>query len=238
MVLVGRFREWPSMALGPTTESVCTNPPYLEGDPPVANRSIRRSKKILLSLAAVGSAASIAGLGTYATFTDTTSASQSLTSGTVDINLGTAGSADNRLTIGASGLVPGDTLQRLAKVTNAGNQNLASLKLTTTATTSSQLNTGANGLRMKVQKCSVAWVESVGTPYTYTCAGTTSDVIADRAIIGTDLDLGAASSLTAGGSDSYVVTVTLPAAADNTYQGLTSVIDYTFSGMQRAATDK
>jgi spore coat-associated protein N len=206
----------------------------------VANRStLRRSKKILLSLAAVGSAASIAGLGTYATFTSTETADQSLASGTVDINLGTAGTADNRLTIGATGMVPGDSLQRLVKITNAGSENLASLKLTTTAPTSSLLDTGSDGLRMRIQKCSVAWVE-VGTsaPFTYTCAGTASDVIAERAVIGTDLDLGSVASLAPGGSDSLVVTVSLPTSADNNYQNKSSVIRYSFTGTQRAGGAK
>ncbi|HLI55969.1 MAG TPA: SipW-dependent-type signal peptide-containing protein, partial [Actinomycetota bacterium] len=68
------------------------------------------SKKLLLSLAAVGVAAGIAGLGTFATFTSSTNASEAISSGTVSINLGTAGGSANRLTIGASGLVPGDTI--------------------------------------------------------------------------------------------------------------------------------
>jgi spore coat-associated protein N len=58
--------------------------------------------KILGSFAALGAAASVAGLGTFATFTSSTSASQSIQSGTVSIALGSAGTAANRLTIGAS----------------------------------------------------------------------------------------------------------------------------------------
>ncbi len=90
--------------------------------------------KVLLSLAVVGVAASIAGLGTFATFTSSTSASQDISSGTVSINLGSAGGTGNRLTVGASGLVPGDTIQRRVQLTNPnGNQALASITLTTTA---------------------------------------------------------------------------------------------------------
>ncbi len=86
------------------------------------------SKKVLLSIAALGVTAGIARLGTFATFTSSTSASQDISSGTVSISLGTAGSADNRLTIGATRLVPGDSLQRRVKLTNAsGNENLASI---------------------------------------------------------------------------------------------------------------
>lgn len=49
--------------------------------------------------------------------------------------------ADNRLTVDATGIVPGDTIHRRAKVTDAGTQNLASVTLTTTAGTSNVLTT-------------------------------------------------------------------------------------------------
>ena len=209
-----------------------------------------KTKKILLSLAAVGAAASIAGLGTYATFTDTasTATDPTISSGTVNIELGAAG-ADNRLTVGATGLVPGDSLQRRVKLTNAGNQNLASVVLTTTATTSSLLDTdGTDGLQMKIEKCTgaVGWTESLSAPYTYTCdaalvgdnSGVRSTVVASRAIVGTNLALSNMSSITAGSTDDMVVTVTLPSTADNDFQNQSSTIDYTFSATQRAATAK
>lgn len=211
----------------------------------------RTAKKVLLSLGALGAAASIAGLGTFATFTDTTSASQAISSGTVDINLGAAG-ADNRLTIGATGLVPGDSLQRRAKVSNAGSQNLASITLTTVDTTTDPdtvLTTDAtHGLKMKIEKCggALGWRESLTTPYTYTCdavlagdnAGLRSEVLARRAIIGADLALTGMSGLTAGSTDDMVVTVDLPSTADNTFQNKSATIEYTFTGTQRAAVSK
>ena len=210
-----------------------------------------KTTKVLLSLAAVGAAASIAGLGTYATFTDTasTTSDPTIATGTVTINLGTEGTADNRLSVGASGLVPGDSLQRRAKLTNAGNQNLASVVLTTTASTSSLLDSDTvDGLQMKIEKCGglLGWTESATQPYTYTCdnlaptdnLGSRTTVLASRGIVGTDLALTNMASLTAGGIDDMVVTVTLPSTADNDFQGLSSVVDYTFSATQRAATNK
>ena len=59
-------------------------------------------RKLLASIAVIAAAASIAGLGTYATFTSSTAAeTQALTSGTVSIALGSV----NRLAVGASNLV-------------------------------------------------------------------------------------------------------------------------------------
>ncbi len=209
---------------------------------------MKKSRKILLSIAAVGTAASIAGLGTFATFTDSDSATHTISSGTVNINLGAAG-PDNRLNVGATGLVPGDTLQRRVKLTNAGSENLASVTLTTVATTSSLLDTDAtNGLKMKIEKCTGAlgWRESVSTPYTYTCdalvagdnAGVRSTVLARQAIIGSTLALSGMSSTTAGATDDMVVTVDLPSTAGDSFQGLTSTVQYTFDATQRAATNK
>lgn len=203
--------------------------------------------KLLLSTAAVGVAAGIAGLGTFATFSDTASGSHTISSGTVDINLGASG-ADNRLSVGAIGMVPGDSLQRRVKLTNAGSENLASVTLTTTASPSSLLDTDAtNGLQMKLQTCGGTWVESSGTPYTYTCDsavlgaddnGTRTDVLAHRAVIGTTLALSNMSSVTAGQTDDLVLTVDLPSTAGDTFQNLSSTITYTFNATQRAATSK
>lgn len=202
----------------------------------------RMSKKILLSVAALGVTASIAGLGTFATFTSSTSASEAISSGTVSIGLGTAGTADNRLTIGATGLVPGDSLQRRVKLSNAsGNENLGSIILSTVDTTAvdTVLTTDAtNGLQMKIEKCSVAWVESASAPYTYTCAGTTTSVLAERAVIGSGLSLASLSALTAGSTDDLVVTVSLPTSADNTFQSKSATIEYTFLGTQRNGASK
>ena len=198
------------------------------------------SRKILLSIAAVGAAASIASLGTFATFTDSESATTgNVSTGTVAIGLGASG-ANNRLSVGATGLVPGDTIQRRVVLSNDGSENLASITLTTTAPTSSILDTDAtDGLQMKIERCSVAWVESVTTPYTYTCAGSTTSVLARRAVIGTTMALGNLGSVTAGASaDDLRVTLDLPTTAGNTFQNKTSTITYTFDATQRAATDK
>jgi spore coat-associated protein N len=196
--------------------------------------------KLLGSFAVIGSAASMAGLGTFATFTSSTSASQAIQTGTVSIALG-ATAPTNRLTIGATNLVAGDTIQRAADLINngtAGSDNLSSIQLTTTASPSSTLDTDAtNGLQMQIDKCTVAWTESAA-PYTYTCSGTVTSVLASRAVTGANLALAGLSSLTTGQTDHLRVTLTLPTAAPNTLQGQSSSISYNFVGTQRLATSK
>ena len=196
--------------------------------------------KVVASLALVGSAAAVAGLGTYGAFTSTTSASTDVSSGTVAIALGASG-AGNRLSVAATGLVPGDTVQRAVTLTNAaGNQALAGIKLTTTAPVTSILNTDpALGLQLTIDTCSVPWTEAGTAPaYTYTCSGTTNSVLASRAVIGTDLSLANLTSVAANKTDNLRVTLTLPTGADNTFQAQNSTINLSFTGTQRSGTDK
>jgi spore coat-associated protein N len=196
------------------------------------------SGKVLATVALLGAAASIAGLGTYATFTSTASQSHTIASGTVTIALGATGASTNRLNIGASALAPGDTIQRGVDLINSGSLDLASVTLTTTASPSSLLDTDAtNGLQMVIDKCSVAWTEA-GPPYTYTCGGTTSTVLASRAVIGSNLSLSNLGATSAGATDHLRVTLTLPSGAGNTLQNQSSTISYAFTGTQRAATNK
>jgi len=197
-------------------------------------------RKLLVSLAIVAAAASIAGLGTFATFTSSTSASQSVSSGTVTIALGATGAATNRLTVGASNIAPGDTIQRSVDLINSGSIDLSGITLTTNATASSLLDTDAtNGLQMVIDRCSNAWTEGGTAPaYTYTCSGATSSVLASRAVVGSNLTLSNLAALTNGVTDHLRVTLTFPSAAPNSFQNQSSTIQYTFTGTQRAGTNK
>ena len=191
--------------------------------------------KLLLSISLVTVAAALVGMGAFAVFTNSATVSQTNTTGTVTLSPISTNGTNNRLSVGASGLAAGDTVQRSVDVKNTGSLTLASVTLTTTATTSSLLDTDTtNGLQMVIDKCSVAWTETGGPPYTYTCGGTTSSVLASAPVIGTNLTLSNI-TLTAGTDNFVRVTLTLPSAAPNTLQGLTSVIQYAFTATQRAA---
>jgi spore coat-associated protein N len=203
---------------------------------PPTRRSSTRTKAIVtgglvaLTVAGVGGAA-------FAAFTDTTAASESIASGTLTLGgIGTNG-AGNRLTVGATNIAPGDTIQRAVTLSNTGTLDLAAVTLTTNATTSSLLDTDTvTGLQLTIDKCSVAWTESA-IPYTYTCGGTTTSVKTSAPVIGTNMALSNL-TLTAASGNNLRVTMTLPSAAGNSLQGQSSVINYTFTGTQRAATAK
>jgi spore coat-associated protein N len=196
--------------------------------------------KLLASALLVVLALLLVGLGAFATFTSTTSASQPVTTGTVTIALGATGASTNRLNVNATGVAPSDTIQRSFDLINQGSLNLASITLTTTATASSLLDTDAtNGLQMAIDRCSAAWTEAGSSPtFTYTCSGSTSTVLATRAVIGSTLALSNLGALTAGATDHLRLTLALPSSADNTFQNLSSTIQYSFTGTQRAGADR
>ena len=200
-------------------------------------RDLSLGAKVAASFTVVGVASAVAGLGTFATFTSSTSASNSVSTGTVVIALGSTGASTNRLN--ASDVASGDTMQRSFDLSNTGTIDLSGITLTTTASPSTLLDTDAtNGLQAVIDRCSVAWTESGSTPYTYTCGGATSSVLASRAVIGSALALANLGSLTAGATDHLRLTLTLPSGAGNTFQGLSSTIAYAFTGTQRTATNK
>jgi spore coat-associated protein N len=195
-------------------------------------RDLFHARKLLLSIAALGAAASIAGLGTFATFTSSTNASHTIASGTLSLT-----APFSRLGTGASPIAPGDTMQRAIDLSYSGTISFASATLTTNATSSSLLDTdGTNGLQMAIDKCSAAWTES-GPPYTYTCSGSISTVLASRALIGSNIALSNL-TLTSGATDHLRVTLTFPSGADNSFQNKSSTVSYTFTGNQRAGTDQ
>jgi spore coat-associated protein N len=190
-------------------------------------------QRLIASLAVLGAAAAIAGFGTYATFTSSTSASHTIATGTLSLTSGPT----NRLGTGASAIAAGDSMQRAIDLNYAGSVSFGSVTLTTSASPSSALDTNTtDGLQVAIDKCSVAWTES-GPPYTYTCSGSTSPVLASQPIIGSNVALSNL-TLTAGSTDRLRVTVTLPSTAGNTLQNLSSTIAYTFSGVQRAGTNQ
>jgi hypothetical protein len=203
-------------------------------------RVLSTRAKIVASAALLAAAAGAAGLGTFGSFTSTTSASESVSTGNVTIALGAAGTAANRLTVAATGVVPGDTIARGVTLSNTGDQALSAITLTTAATTSSVLDTDTNnGLQLKIEKCSTAWTEAGTAPaYTYTCSGTKTTVLAQQPVVGANMALNGLSALTNGQNDNLVVTLSLPSAADNSFQGKTSVINFAFTGTQRAGTNK
>jgi spore coat-associated protein N len=209
------------------------------------NLPSQQTRRLATGAVLLSSVVALATIGAGATFQDTVQDDISVTSGNVDIRLGTGANnaaEANRFSVDATGLAAGDTIQRSFNVINAGTLNLADIALTTTATTSSALDTDAtDGLQLKLDECSQPWTEAgIAPAYTYTCGGTANnDRIASRPVIGSDLALTGSAALTAGATAHYRLTMTLPSTATQpTFSGKTSVIQYAFTATQRTATNR
>lgn len=192
------------------------------------------TQRVVLAVSSLMLAVGLTGIGVYATFTTTATASHTASSATLTLSLGATGASTNRLTVNASNLVPGDSYYRSFDLINSGTKALSSITLTTTASPSSLLDTDAtNGLQMVIQRCSTSWTEAGSSPnFTYTCGGSTSTVLASRAIIGSSIALSNLGATAISTTDKLLLTVTFPSAAGNTFQGLSSTISFTFTGNQ------
>jgi hypothetical protein len=202
---------------------------------PLVERSTTR--KVVGSLAILGTAAAVAGLGTYGNFTDsTTPLSTTVETGTLSINLAQPNGAV-AIPVSTTGFVPGDSMSRAVNLINDGGSGLGSVSVSSVVTSpSSVLTTDTiNGLQLTVKGCTVAWTQG-GTPTapTYSCAGTERTVLAGSAVASAPLTSPA--SLAAGGVDHLVFTVALPVTADNTFQGKSASLSLTFTGVQRTGT--
>lgn len=197
-------------------------------------RTDRRSHaaKVVGSLGVVAAAAAVAGLGVFGTFTDSTSpVAVSVDNGVVSVALTAAGGgASVPLQFGS--VLPGSSLTQAVDLVNDGTSALSSVRLATTATKSSLLDSDAtNGLQMSVQSCSVAW--TAGS----TCTGDVRTVLSSGPVV-RSTDLAAPRSLAAGATDHLAVTVTLPSSADDSFRAQASDLQMVFTATQRAGTTR
>ena len=192
------------------------------------------ARKVVGSLGVLGTAAAVAGMGTFGGFTDSTApVATTIQSGTLSIDLTQQGYS---VPVTTAGFLPGDSLTRAVNLVNDGNSPLGSVTLSSTATAGSILTTDVtNGLQLAVKKCSVAWTQG-GTAQapTYTCSGTETLVASGPAV--TNMNVANAAALNAGGTDYLTFSISLPTTADNTFQGKSASLSLTFTGTQRTGT--
>ena len=192
--------------------------------------------KILGSIGALGAAAAVAGLGTFGTFSDSTSVGTTVTSGTLSIDLGAPGGIKKTIPVLTSGFLPGDSLTRALNLENTGNVALSSVNLATSASPSGPLVTDAvNGLQLRLEQCSRAWTKGGTTELpTYTCDGTQRTLYSGPVI--STAALPAPKSLTPGGEDNLVFTLSVPTTASNDKQALGATVSLAFTAVQAPGT--
>jgi hypothetical protein len=192
------------------------------------------ARKVVGSLGVIGAAAAVAGMGTFGTFTDSsTPVNTTINSATLDINAGPVGAT---LPVSTDGFLPGDSLTRAVNLVNSGTSPLGSVALNTTVATPSILTTNVvNGLQLALKSCAVTWTQG-GTPSapTYTCSSGEKLLASGPAV--SNITLTNPASLNPGKTDHLTFTVSLPAGANDSFQGQSAALSLTFTGTQRTGT--
>jgi hypothetical protein len=201
------------------------------------NRSVSpTARKVVGSLAILGTAAAVAGLGTYGNFTDsTTPMNTTVASGTLSIDL-TQPAGAYTVPVSVTGLVPGDSITRAVNLVNDGTLGLSSVSVVSSATAPSILTSDAtNGLQLTVKGCSVPWTQGgTSSAPTYACSGSTSTLMTGPVV--NNAGLNNPNSLNPGGTDYLTFSIALPVTADNTFQGKSAGLSLSFTGAQRAGS--
>src|SRR3954470_14503087 len=90
------------------------------------------TRKVVGSIAIVGAAAAVAGMGTFGTFTDsTTPVDTTIQAGNLSINVNQTGYA---VPVTTAGFLPGDSITRAVTLVNDGSAQLSSVSFASTAT--------------------------------------------------------------------------------------------------------
>jgi predicted ribosomally synthesized peptide with SipW-like signal peptide len=192
------------------------------------------ARKVVGSLGVIGAAAAVAGMGTFGSFTDSsTPVATTIQSGTLNIDVTQQGFA---VPVTTAGFVPGDSLTRAVNLVNSGNVALGSVTLNTTVSAPSILTTDTtNGLQLAVKSCSVPWTQGgTATAATYACSGTERVLGSGPAV--SNITLNNPASLAAGATDYLTFAVSLPTTAGNTFQGQSAALSLVFTGTQRTGT--
>jgi hypothetical protein len=182
--------------------------------------------KVLESVGVVGAGLAVTGLGTFGTFTDsTTPIDATVGDGAVSIDV-TDPDRLGTVPLDVDGLLPGGSTTRTVSLVNDGTSDLAAVTMSAVPTVSSVLDTdAADGLQTTVRACSVPWAADA------TCAGAQRTVLVTGPVIRASLDRPA--SLLAGGTDHLALTVLLPERAGNEFAGRSSVVQFVFTAVQR-----
>ncbi len=199
-------------------------------------RPARRSTatKVIASVALVAGAASVAGMGTFGAFTDTTTADQAVKAGTIGIDA--PATIDDQI----ENLVPGDTVQRAFELTRDTNsEEFGSITLTSAVADydGSAGFSAADAPVLSIAQCDTAWVK--GADNKLTCNGGEGVNVLVGHEYGKPKVLAQAvtDNLNADGATSYLrLQLVFPntKAAQNHLQGKSATLKLKFDATQRA----
>lgn len=217
-------------------------------------RIVRRGRWTVtagVSLVAVG----LLSFNASATFTASAAPTHATTVGDMTLTLGSAGDP-NSIGLGSTDIVPGDTILRTVQITvDNGADTMAGLTLSTDcngACTGSQtfVSDASLGLKLWIERCDVAYDVSPAwdgstVPTAAVCNGTAEDVLGTSAspvaFVQSDTDIISGMDITDNAVNYLKVRITWPAGAagaHNAMKAQSATLRFTFTGTQRAGTNK
>lgn len=191
----------------------------------------RLSVKVAGSIAVVGAAVAVAGLGTFGSFTGSTEAVDAgVDTGVLAIDVTFAdGSTPSPVALPLPNMLPGDAISVPLDLRNGGDVDLSKVVLRSYATVSSKLDTEAvHGLQLELDSCATPWAGSRGN---YSCTGGAVELYRGR--IATETPLAEARSLAAGVTDHLLATVSFPTTGGDDMQNQESSFAFVFDATQR-----
>jgi hypothetical protein len=181
-----------------------------------------RARKLLASLSAIGAAAGLVSLGLFAQSVDAADAARRIDAGRRSQLIA------KKVVAKAARLAPGDRVERLFELRNAGSTGLRVVTLTVRQRQRSLLTDRKQGLRLSIDRCSRRWSRSSG-PARYRCRGKRVVVLRQVPVLGRwKLKR---LMLKAHGRGHLRLTLTLPARAGNALEHKTAKLRYRFTGI-------
>jgi hypothetical protein len=189
----------------------------------------RNAVKIAGSIAVVGAAVAVAGLGTLGSFTGSTEAvGAAVGTGVLSIDVSAAGSTAP-VPVTTARMLPGDVGFFPMDLRNGGDVDLSSVVLDSSAVVSSLLDADpVHGLQLELDTCATPWTPSGST---WSCADGATELYAGP--VATDATLAGARSLQAGRTDHLLATVTFPTTGGDVMQNQSSSLEFVFTATQR-----
>ena len=183
-----------------------------------------RDKKVRLVLS-LGLLSGLVWAGTFATFTDSGTATSTFTAGTVDLEINNdADDAYGFSTIEMTNMKPGDVKYAPLTIENAGSLNFTYTMATSATNADSKALRDQLTLGIKTVVNEAA-CDSAGVGYAASLTTVTASGALSAAAI-------ASRSVAAGASEVLCYRVELPAASGDTFQGATTTATFTFSATQ------
>ena len=196
----------------------------------------RSAVRIVGAIIAVGAAIAVAGLGTFGTFTDSTSpVDTKVDTGVLSIDVSAPGGSA-AVPFAGGQMLAGDSRTHLIDLVNDGTTALSAVTLTSWATSSSILDQDTvNGLQLTIESCSVPWDSAATVP---TCSGTVRTYFTQPIIVN-DQPLNSSAATAAGATDHLKLTAALPSSASgDAFEGASSDLKFQFTGTQRGGAER